>query len=844
MKKLLVLVVFLVFAISSKAQAPKKLSATEIYESVQKLNFLGTALYIAAHPDDENTRLIAYLANNVKARTAYLSLTRGDGGQNLIGSELRELLGVLRTEELLAARGVDGGEQMFTRANDFGFSKHPDETLDIWDKDQVLSDVVLAIRKLKPDVIINRFNHRTPGTTHGHHTTSAILSVEAFDLVNDKNAYPEQLEYVDAWQPRRLFFNTGWWFYGSRENFDKADKTNLLSVDVGVYYPLKGLSNNEIAAIASSQHLCQGFGRLTTRGSQEEYVELLKGDLPKDKSNIFGGINTTWTRVKGGKAIGDILNKIEANFNFNDPTSHLGDLVKAHQLIGQLEDEHWKTQKLKEIKRIIEATAGLFLEATASQSSSTPGDEVTINLEALNRSNQKVLLESVALIDYNGNSKTPNAVLENNRRWTERINFKIRNTASNTSPYWLSEKGGLGMYKVDNIKLRGLPETPRAIAVNFNLKINNIPISFKKDLVFKYSNPAKGGIYQPFEILPPVTTSMADKVTIFADANTKEFPVKIRAGRPDVSGDITLNAPAGWTVSPSTIDFSIAEKGDEKTVVFTVTPPNKESEGTINPVVTVEGKKYSKELIEIDYDHIPKQSVLLPSEARVVRLDIQKAGENIGYIVGAGDAIPESLKQIGYNVLTINPEEIEEGTLAKFDAIVVGIRAYNVVQSLKFKQRFLLDYVKDGGNLIIQYNTAGRRGLGINNLAPYSLQLSRDRVTDEYAEVNFLAKNHSLLNFPNKIGKKDFDGWVQERGLYFPNKWGSEFTPILSMSDKGESAKEGSLLVAPYGKGNYIYTGLSFFRELPAGVPGAYKLFANMLSIGKTNIKSKENIKG
>jgi len=698
MRKLLILVSFLVIAFSVKAQTPKKLSATEIYESIQKLNFLGTALYIAAHPDDENTRLIAYLANNVKARTTYLSLTRGDGGQNLIGTELRELLGVLRTEELLAARGVDGGEQLFTRANDFGFSKHPDETLQIWDKDQVLSDVVLAIRKLKPDVIINRFNHRTPGTTHGHHTASAILSVEAFDLVNDKKAYPEQLNYVDIWQPKRLFFNTGWWFYGSRENFEKADKTNLFSVDVGVYYPLKGLSNNEIAANASSQHLCQGFGRLTNRGSQEEYVELLKGDLPKDKSNIFEGINTTWTRVKGGKAIGSILNKVETNFNFNNPTSHLGDLVKAYQLIEKIDDEHWKTQKLKEIKRIIEATSGLYLEATASQSSTTPGERVNIRLEALNRSNQKVVLEAVKVIDYISGENEP-VVLKNNKRWNNEISFKIKNNAQLTAPYWLNEKGALGTYKVEDIKLRGLPETPRAIEVLFDLTINDIAISFKKDLIYKYSNPAKGGIYQPFEILSPVTASMADKVTIFANAASREFPVKIRAGKSNIDGTIVLNTPSGWNVSPSSIDFSIKDKGDERTVIFTVTPPNEESEGSITPEITIAGKKYSKSLIEIDYDHIPKQSVLLPSEARVVRLNIQKAGENIGYIVGAGDAVPESLKQIGYTVNTINPSEIEEGTLAKFDAVVVGIRAYNVNQTLKFKQRFLLDYVKDGGNL-------------------------------------------------------------------------------------------------------------------------------------------------
>ncbi len=843
MRKALLLTAIVLFNLSLQAQAPKKLTATEIYEGIEKLNFLGTALYIAAHPDDENTRLIAYLANHVKARTAYLSLTRGDGGQNLIGTELRELLGVLRTEELLAARGVDGGEQFFSRANDFGFSKHPDETLAIWNKDEVLSDVVRTIRKLKPDVIINRFNHRTPGTTHGHHTSSAILSVEAFDLANNKNIYPEQLDHLNTWQPRRLFFNTGWWFYGSRENFEKADKTNLLSVDVGTYYPLKGVSNNEIASLASSQHLCQGFGRISFRGSQEEYVELLKGDLPKNKSDLFQGINTTWTRVKGGKAIGAILNKVETNFNFNNPTVHLQDLVKAYQLIQNIEDEHWKKQKSKEIKRIIEATTGLYIEAVANQSSTPPGDQVTINFEAINRSSQNIVLKTIEILNYSSKI-SPEITLNDNKKWTEQLGFNIDKNAKTTAPYWLSEKWSLGTYKVKDAKLIGLPETPRAIKVLFNIQVAGVTIPFTKDLVYKYSNPAKGEIYEPFEILPAVTASIGDKVTIFADATPKEFPIKIKAGKKNLNGQVSLSYPKGWLVTPNTIDFTITQKGDEKTVVFTVTPPNKESEGVISPILTIDGKTYSKELIEINYDHVPKQSILLNSEAKVVRLDIQKAGENIGYIVGAGDAVPESLKQIGYNVLTIDPQEIQEGTLDKFDAIVVGIRAYNVNQTLKFKQRFLLDYVKGGGNLIIQYNTARRRGLGIDNLAPYPLTLSRDRVTDENAEVRLLAKNHSLLNFPNKIESTDFDGWVQERGLYFPNEWGKEFTPILSMNDKGETAKNGSLLVAPYGKGHYIYTGLSFFRELPAGVSGAYKIFANMLSIGKAEVEKKKDIKG
>ncbi len=839
MRKLTILAVLSVFSIYNvNAQQPEKPSSTEIYEKIQKLNFLGTALYVAAHPDDENTRLISYLSNEVKARTIYLSLTRGDGGQNLIGPELRELLGVIRTQELLGARSVDGGEQMFTRANDFGYSKHPDETHSIWDKEKVLGDVVLAIRRLKPDVIINRFDHRTPGRTHGHHTSSAMLSMEAFDLAAKKDAYSSQVGQYGTWQPKRLFFNTSWWFYGSRDNFEKADKSKMLSMDVGVYYPMKGLSNNEIASLASSQHLCQGFGRITTRGSQTEYVELLKGDLPEDKSNIFDGINTTWTRVKGGKAIEKILNEVENNFNFKDPSVHIPKLIEAYQLIAKLEDLHWRSIKREEIKDIITACTGLYLEASASDSFSTPNGKIAVNIEALNRSNANVELIEVDFPNHPAMFVVPGQTLENNKKFTAKKDITIFPNTPYTAPYWLMEKGSLGMYKVDERRLIGRPESTRQKA-RFMMKINGVIIDYYKPIVHRYSKPDKGELYKPFEILPEATASISEKVIIFNNG-PKEIPVTIKAGKANLNGSVSLAYPNDWNVSPQKIDFSIEQKGDNKTVYFTVTPPKRQSEGRISPMVTVDGKVHTKELVEIDYEHIPFQSVLLPSEAKVVRLDIQKNGQNIGYIKGAGDVVAESLRQIGYNVYMIDPEDITADNLSKYDAIVMGIRAYNTIESLKFKQKFLLDYVEKGGNMIVQYNTSRR----VNVMAPFKLQLSRDRVTDENAEMRIIAKNHEVVNFPNKITSQDFEGWVQERGLYFPNEWGPEFTPVLSTNDKGESPKDGSLLVAKHGKGYYIYTGLSFFRELPAGVAGAYKLFANMISIGKEDVQTKEKIKG
>ena len=827
MKKfLLSTLAFLLISISVFAQKPQKLTSNQIYEKIQKLNFLGTALYIAAHPDDENTRLISYLSNNVKARTGYLSLTRGDGGQNLIGSELRELLGVIRTQELLAARRIDGGEQLFTRANDFGFSKHPDETLKIWNKEAVLSDVVWAIRTFKPDVIINRFDHRTPGTTHGHHTSSAMLSVEAFDMVGDSTKYTDQLKYTKTWQPKRLFHNISTYSFKSQAAFNDAAK-DLMSVDVGEYYALKGLSNNEIASIASSQHLSQGFGRLTTRGSQKEYVEFLKGDSLKVDSDIFSGINTTWSRLKNGASIGKILKDVEDNFDFVNPSKHLSKLMLAYSMMSDLEDNHWKTIKEKQIKEIIEACAGLYIEASANSSSGTPNSKIDINFEVLNRSDVNMQLTSiVSELDSVEIFKGFN--LTKNKKFTFKETVTLK-TDTYTDPYWLRKEPSLGMYTVDNQELIGLPETPSISKITYKLIIDFIPITFTKNIVRRYAERDKGEIYEPYEVLPEVTTRIKNKVLVFSDSIPKNINVEIRAGISFVQGKVSLKVPENWTVTPTEINFNIEQKEDVQNVSFLVTPPKDPSEGQLEVIAVSKGKSYTKELVEINYNHIPKQSVLLNSEAKVVRLNIKKVGNTIGYIKGAGDAVPESLRQIGYKVELIKPIDINGENLLKYDAIVLGIRAYNVVDELKFKQKFLLEYVAKGGNMIVQYNT----NRGVDVAAPYPLQLSRDRVTDESADVLILAEDNPLMNFPNKITNDDFNGWVQERGLYFPNMWHEAYTPVLSMHDKGENMKLGSLLIAKYGKGNYMYTGLSFFRELPAGVSGAYKLFANMLSVGK-----------
>jgi len=808
--------IFIFFiSIAALAQAPQKLNSVEIYEQVQKLNFLGKVLYVAAHPDDENTKLITYFSNHYHAQTAYLSLTRGDGGQNLIGTELREKLGAIRTQELLAARRIDGGEQFFTRANDFGFSKEPNETFAIWNKEEVMEDVIQVMETFRPDIIVNRFAHNTPGTTHGHHTASAMLSLEAYDLVK--------------YQPKRIFFNTSWWFYGSQEAFDAADKSKLLAINSNVYYPLKGKSNNEIAALSRSQHKCQGFGTLGTRGDEIEYLELLKGDLPSN-TNLFEGIDTSWNRVKGGNEIGKILYDIEKNFNFGNPSVHIPNLIKAYDLIQKLEDSHWKEIKSKQIIKIIEACSGLFMEAVADTERITKESKFNLQLEVINRSQSNVKLISINALNIK--NEIQNKPLKNN----EKVNFQFKdvvvgNAVDYSNLFWLKEQQTEGMYRVSDKSIRILPEISTSFPVIFTMEIEGKTIEFVKNITYKFNNPDDGETYIPFTILPEFTSAIEPKVIIFNSTQPKEITVKVKAHKANASGKLSLAIPQDWKIEPKEIPFTIEAKNEERKFTFKVYPTKPEITSKLVAQISTSNGTLDKELVTIQYPHIPKQTILVASESKVVKLNIATKGKNIGYIMGAGDEVNKNLENLGFQVTNLNPNEITTENLKSFDAVILGIRAFNVVDELKFKNKILFDYVANGGNVIVQYNTTNN--LITKEIAPYNLKLSRDRVTDENAKVTFLAPNHKVLNQPNKISEKDFTGWVQEQGLYYPNEWSSEFIPILASNDEAETPKKGGLLIAKHGKGNYIYTGLSFFRELPEGVSGAYRLLANLIALDK-----------
>lgn len=836
--RLLFVVLFLLFAIGGFAQAPHQPSAAEIKLKLQKLNFLGSVLYVAAHPDDENTRVIGYLANGQLAATAYLSMTRGDGGQNLIGPEIRDQLGLIRTQELLAARRIDGGQQFFTRANDFGFSKSADETFTIWNKDEILSDVIRVYRTYQPDVILTRFPP-DERAGHGHHTASAMLAIEAFDKAGIATTFTDQVKEFGTWTPTRLFINTGRWW----NNTINEETPGIVTLQVGGYNPLLGESYSEMAARSRSQHKSQGFGSRGVRGNQPEFLEFVKG-TPTSSNTIFEGINTTWTRLKGGEQIQPLVERAIQQFNFENPAQSIPALLEIRKKISALEPSVWRDRKLLEVNELIEACAGLYLEITADHYWFAPNEKLTASFELLNRSTAAITIESISIPDLQFDT-TFQAILKNNIPITFRSVKSIPATANYTDPYWLQQPHSLGLFTVKDKTLIGKPENAPAIPVTFTLRIHNEVINITKSIVYRWTDPVKGELYRPMEIVPPVTVNLSGNVWIFNSEAPKTVQVVVKSMRNKVVGNVSLVLPTGWRTEPAEQFVELTQRGEEKAVSFMVYPSKEESTGVLRAEVSVDGKRYDQALTTIQYDHIPTQTLLPKAEASLSRIDLKTAGRVIGYIRGAGDDIPGALRNMGYDVIEFKNEEVTPENLSRVDAVVLGIRALNANERIRFMMPDLLNYVKTGGTLVVQYNTSF--DLETSSYAPYPLSISRDRVTQEDSPVTLLKKDHPLLNYPNKITPEDFKGWVQERGLYFPGKWDEKYDALLAMHDTGETPKEGSLLVAQYGEGYYIYTGLSFFRELPEGVPGAYKLFANLVSAGKmkqqTNGRTKSKSK-
>jgi LmbE family N-acetylglucosaminyl deacetylase len=807
--------------------------AARIQLGMRRLGVVGRVLYVAAHPDDENTALLAYLQNDALVRAAYLSLTRGDGGQNLVGAEQGPELGLIRTEELLAARRIDGAEQFFTRARDFGFSKSPDETLRLWNKEAVLADVVAVIRRFRPDVIITRFPpERTD--THGHHTASAMLAVEAFRAAADPKFHPEQLTGgVGPWQAGRLLWNKSTWNLGSKE-----DLSAFAKLDVGAFNPLLGLSTGELAAESRTMHKSQGFGVARLRGPIVEYFKALDGK-PLDAKAPLGGADLTWRRFKGTAGLGAAAEKLARAFDPTKPHASIPALLDFDRALDAVPDAEVRAQKKGEVAELVAACAGLFLEATAAEPDVAPGHEVEVTATALDRSPAAARLREVRFPFADAATKVDKALVGQGADHagtpleTKHV-VRVPSDRAPTTPYWLEAPPEAGVYRVADPALIGAPESPPALGVTFSLAIGGRPFSFFRAVMYKWTDPVMGERHRPVEVTPLVSVRPETGVLMFPDARPRALAVRLAAGAPGVVGTARLELPAGWTSEPAAAPFSLSAKGDEAVVTFQVRPTSAgAAPGTVRAVADVSGAAYARGVVHIEHAHIPTQTWLAAADVRVEPLALATSGTRIGYFPGPGDEVPAALRRVGYDVTLLDERALAAGTLARFDAVVTGVRAFNTSERLRAAHAALMAYVEGGGTLVVQYNTNNRLAPLTAPLGPWPFEIGRERVTDETAAVTLRDAQHPALTTPNVLGPRDFDGWIQERGLYFAEKWDPRYETVMTMHDPDEPALAGGVLWARHGKGTFVYTGLAFFRQLPAGVPGAYRLFANLLAGGK-----------
>ncbi len=827
MRRILIALLTLVLATSALAR-----DAAELQLALRKLTVVGGALYVAAHPDDENTAMLAWLANDRLVRTAYLSVTRGDGGQNLIGEETGPLLGLIRTQELLAARRIDGAEQMFTRAIDFGYSKNPEETLAIWGHDAVLADVVWAIRRFQPDVIVTRFPITGEGG-HGHHTASAMLAEEAFKAAADPTKFSDQLRYVGPWQAKRILWNR--FSFGKPIDPNDPSVAKSLRVDLGTFNPLLGRAYTEIAAQSRSQHKSQGFGSAERRGTIINYYDLRFGDAAT--TDLFEGVDTSWARYPGGEKVGNVLQRAADSFDAKKPAASVPLLLQALNALTQLRatpawsdpSKPWLAGKEREILDAIRDCAGIAIDVAAGDSTVTPGGELPVSVTVVNRSDYPFRLAMVSSL-YAKPGKAPGTPLENNKPVKTDIVLQPPAQQPYSQPYWLAQDPTKGLYTVKDPALVGRPENAPDLAINVALDDNMMnTLVFSVPVVVRWTDPVKGEQVRKVDVVPPVSVKLSSNVYLFPDAKPRPVAVMMKSFGA-TSGSVALQMPKGWTATPASAPVTFSGKGDEQRATFIVTPPAGDETAVLRAQVslTPEGSNIAEGITEIEYPHIPAQRVIGAAAAKAVRADIKHRGAHVGYIMGAGDYVPDTLRQVGYDVTLLSDADLDRGDFSQYDAIVTGVRAYNTRKRLKLAQPKLMQYVENGGTMVVQYNTLD--DLVIAAPGPKPFKISRDRVTVEEAPVKLIDPAQAILSTPNKITTADFDGWVQDRGLYFPNEWDPAYTTVLATNDPGESEKAGGELVTRFGKGVFVYTAYAWWRQLPAGVPGAIRAFVNLVS--------------
>jgi LmbE family N-acetylglucosaminyl deacetylase len=828
--------------------------------SLAKLNVLGSVLMIGAHPDDENNALLAYCSRGLKLRTGYLSCTRGEGGQNLLGPEQGALLGAIRTQELLAARRDDGGAQYFTRAIDFGFTTSPQETFEKWGRDRTLADMVWVIRQQQPDVIVLSFSG-TASDGHGHHQASAILGKEAYEAAGNPGMFPEQLKYVKPWRARRLMRSRfaplnppaapagrgrGAGAAGPGRGPDPFPNQPVLTLETADFDPVIGRSYREISVISRSEHRSQGQGAAIAYGAAQNLVSFIEGEMPS--KTLFDGVDTSWTRVPGSGRTGELLARAQREFDDLHPEKTVATLLEARPAIASAarNGQQWAEWKLEEIDQAIALCAGLRTEAQADAAAYVPGATAKISLTALNRSGLPITLAGVHLSGWvDAEAPVKNKLLEYNKPDVTTVPVVISDKQPYSQPFWLKEPHEPGSYNIPDQTLIGRADILPEVTARFDFTLNSAPFSITEPLHYRGADPSRGEYVRPVVVEPPVSIDLPSGNFVFPSGAARDFSVQIRALSANQSGEVRLETPPGWKVSPATAPFQLKEAGAAQEVRFHMTPPEGAGAATNSgrfKVITKAGAVELSDSVDvIPYSHIPAQTVLMPAEGKLSATPLKVLARRVGYVMGSSDKVPEALRQMGCQVDLLDDKDLGSGNLSVYDAIVTGVRAYSVRPDLRAAQQRLLDYTKNGGTLVVQYNNSADARISpsvaeaLDHLGPYPFTFGRDdaRVTDEDAPVKVLLPNSPLLNVPNKITAADFTGWVQERGLYFSNKWDPRYETPLETHDQGKPELPGGMLYARYGRGAYIFTAYSWFRELPAGVPGAYRIFANLISAGK-----------
>lgn len=801
------------FFFNSSAQQYRPAPSEKIFKQIKTLKNLPKVLYLAAHPDDENTGLLSWLVNHEHINTAYLSLTRGDGGQNLIGSEQGAALGLIRTHELLEARKVDGAKQYFTTAIDFGFSKNPDDTFKQWNIDSITANVVWVIRNFKPDIIITRFPPSS-AAGHGQHSASAIVAEAAFKAAGDQNRYPEQLKHVQTWQPKRLLWNT---FRFGNTNTTSEDQ---FKITVGQYDPLLGIGFGEMAGISRSLHQSQGAGTPSLAGLRTEYFSHVLGE--PITNSLYDGIKFNWTEI-GRADIDQEIENVLANYNFRKPDLSIPQLLKIRKLIRSVDNHSLKEEKLKLLDEIILSAAGVMVELITDQAEVLAGEELNLRLNVIGRSstplsvdNRKLTRDSLTSLQYK---------------------ITVPQSAEISEPYWLKNASkSPSQYNVPDKMLIGLPVAPPSLVTILSFLLEDELFTIKVPASFKKLDPIRGDVVEPIRIVPEVNIRFTQPLFFQKENTPLALHINIKSRKNYENARLLIKNKNQTVTSLSDITLQAATDTTIRLLVDIAKIHRSENAVELEAFLEADGKTYAKNQHLIQYNHIPVLQYFSPARTKIIGSDIHVKAKKVGYIQGAGDLIPDVLRTAGIDVTILAGNDLTSPSrLSGFDAIVVGIRAVNAEKRFKNWMPVLNQYAYNGGTLIMQFNTL--QDMSTTTLGPYPLSIGRDRVTEEDAPVDFLEPKHRLLNYPNALSPKDFEGWVQERGLYFPSRWDERYLPLFSMKDTGEKALKGGLLYTSYGKGQFIYTPLAFFRQLPNGNKGAIKLFFNMLSVGNDEEK-------